>query len=63
MTKEKLTARIAVLQQEFDKTKNIYEQSRAQVDALAGAIQDCQFWLSELERPADAPMSEDQKDA
>lgn len=63
MTKEKLTARLEALQNEFSKTKLVYEQSRAQVDALAGAIQDCQFWLNEIENPASAPLPEAKKDA
>lgn len=62
MTKDKLIARLDALQTEFNRTKNIYEQSRAQVDALAGAIQDCQFWLAELDSTG-ASTPEDKKDA
>lgn len=53
MTKDIIEKRIAELQAEFLKAKALYEQTRANVDALAGAIQDCQFWLTELTEKKD----------
>lgn len=52
MTPEKINARIAQMTAERD-------QAVATVNALSGAIQDCQFWLAELEKAnaVDAPTS------
>ncbi len=49
MDKDKIQTRLDALQREFAQAKLLYEQSRDNVDALAGAIQDCQFWLSQFE--------------
>lgn len=58
MTREKLESRLAELQSEFLRAKNLYEQSRANVDALAGAIQDCQYWLQELDTKSEETKKE-----
>jgi len=47
MTKEKLEDRRTALQTEF-------ERLRSHLEALNGAIQDCNYWLAELDKPADA---------
>jgi type VI protein secretion system component VasF len=51
ITKEALEARIA------DLTKQ-YEQAVANANAIQGAIQDCKYWLGELDKtPAPAPAA------
>lgn len=57
MTKEQLLARKALLQQETAQQQDIQRQAaeahanaRNQINALGGAIQDCDFWLAELEK-------------
>jgi len=47
MDKEKLEARLVTLQKEL-------EQIQANGNALLGAIQDCKYWLAELEKVQDA---------
>jgi hypothetical protein len=44
MTTEKLQERRTALQTEF-------ERLRAHLEALSGAIQDCDYWLAELQKP------------
>ena len=46
MNKEQLIARINLLSQEA-------EQLRNNLTATVGAIQDCNYWLAELEKPAE----------
>ncbi len=58
MTKDKIETRLQALQKDFETARRNFEIARANVDAIAGAIQDCQYWLSELE-PESTP---DQKD-
>lgn len=43
MSKEAIEKRLAELQKELD-------QVQANGNALIGAIQDCQYWLSEIEK-------------
>lgn len=55
MTLEALQKRLAELQ-------NMAKQTEAQLMQIAGAIQDTQFWIAELSKPAeksDAPDSVD----
>ena len=47
MTKERIEKRLTDLTTEFEKQK-------ANLEALHGAILDCQFWLAELDKPAEA---------
>lgn len=44
MTKEAIEARIQQLQRE-------QEQLVAKTNAFSGAIQDCKYWLEQLEKP------------
>ena len=46
MNKQQLIDRINQLSQEA-------EQIKGNLAATIGAIQDCQYWLQELEKPAD----------
>ncbi len=62
MNKEKLIKRLDDLQKEFEATRINFEKSRAQLEMLHGAILDTQFWLAELDNPAEAPMVEPVKD-
>jgi hypothetical protein len=48
MDRDRILARITELEAQADKLK-------ADLNAVGGALQDCQFWLSELDAaPADA---------
>lgn len=46
MTKEQIQDRITTL--EADKNKFV-EQAKAQLSAFDGAIQDCKYWLEQIE--------------
>lgn len=48
MTKEQIEKRIAELQKQI-------EQVNANGNALMGAIQDCQYWLAQLDKPEEEP--------
>ena len=43
MTKEKIEARLSSLRAEYD-------QTMTNLQALHGAVQDCQYWLSEIDK-------------
>ncbi len=62
MNKEKLEKRLEDLQKEFEATRIHFEKSRAQLEMLNGAILDTQFWIGEMDKPADAPIVEPVKD-
>ena len=51
MTKEQLTTRIQQLSQEAEQMKN-------NLAATIGAIQDCQDWLNELDKPVEETKPE-----
>ena len=51
MNKEQLIARINQLSQEA-------EQIKGNLAATIGAIQDCQYWLAELDKPAEETQPE-----
>lgn len=56
ITKPIVQARLESLQSEFN-------QTRSKLEALHGAIQDCQFWLSTLDQEAtggNTPVAKDQ---
>lgn len=46
ITKEQIEARKAQLQASI-------ERAQADLNAKAGALQDCNFWLAQLEKPED----------
>ena len=49
MSKEDIEARIAEL-------KKLWEQKRSDLDAIGGAIQDCEFWLGRMTAAAEEPL-------
>ena len=48
MTKEQVEARLAILQEQRQKLLDSFEQLKANISAYNGAIEDCQYWLSQL---------------
>ncbi len=49
MTKEQFEARIDAYKNDIDALNKRILQANADINALNGAIQDCQYWLSQIE--------------
>ena len=61
ITRETIEARLAVLQGDLAKVQKAYaeaqqtvQQAQADMNAIGGAIQDCQHWLTQLDPPTEA---------
>lgn len=52
MNKEQLELRIEALKKE---KQRISEQAVANINVLQGAIQDCEHWISEIEKQKEEP--------
>lgn len=56
MTLEQVQKRRQDLVNQATTLQNQITQGNAQLNAIGGAIQDCDYWIAELTKPADAPV-------
>jgi len=63
MTKDQILNRIGEYNQQIQRLENVISQTYADLNALKGAKQDCEYWLQETAKAerAEAERAESQK--
>lgn len=57
MDRKKLEERLALLTEQRDALVGQVKQLNANIQAFGGAIQDCQFWLAEMDKASTKEMA------